>query len=90
MSPLRDVWQHLPEYDNLARISEIARRYFAMNAFDGVLTIIGVLMGNMTAKVGEARIVVSTGLATCIAMGAPVCWEPISPRQRSESGTWKS
>jgi len=74
LSPLRDVWQHLRAYDNLAHISEIARRYFAMNAFDGVLTIIGVLMGNMTAKVGEARIVVSTGLATCIAMGVSGLW----------------
>ena len=35
---------NLQEYDNLAHISEIARRYFAMNAFDGVLTIIGVLI----------------------------------------------
>jgi predicted membrane protein (TIGR00267 family) len=45
-----------------------------MNAFDGVLTITGVLMGNLTAKVEEPRIVVSTGLATCIAMGVSGLW----------------
>jgi predicted membrane protein (TIGR00267 family) len=55
-------------------IAEIARRYFAMNAFDGVLTIIGVLMGNFTAGVEEARIVVTTGLATCVAMGISGLW----------------
>lgn len=66
--------QDLREYDSLARIGEIARRYFAMNAFDGVLTIIGVLMGNMTAGVDEPRIVVSTGLATCVAMGVSGLW----------------
>jgi len=74
LNPLRDVWQDFQEYDNLARIGEIGRRYFAMNAFDGVLTIIGVLMGNMTARVAEPRIVVSTGLATCVAMGVSGLW----------------
>jgi predicted membrane protein (TIGR00267 family) len=45
-----------------------------MNAFDGVLTIIGVLMGNFMAGVQDPRIVVSTGLATCIAMGVSGLW----------------
>jgi predicted membrane protein (TIGR00267 family) len=69
-----DLSTNIQEYDSLARIGEIARRYFAMNAFDGVLTIIGVLMGNMTAGVQEPRIVVSTGLATCVAMGVSGLW----------------
>jgi predicted membrane protein (TIGR00267 family) len=74
---MRSFWQalqRLREYDNLANISEIGRRYFAMNAFDGVLTIIGVLMGNLTASVDEPKVVVSTGLATCIAMGVSGLW----------------
>jgi predicted membrane protein (TIGR00267 family) len=74
MSRFREVLQRLREYDNLANISEIGRRYFAMNAFDGVLTIIGVLMGNLTARVEEPQIVVSTGLATCTAMGISGLW----------------
>jgi predicted membrane protein (TIGR00267 family) len=74
MSPLWVLLQRIRRYDNLAHISEIARRYFAMNAFDGVLTIIGVLMGNMTAGVNQPKIVVSTGLATCIAMGVSGLW----------------
>jgi predicted membrane protein (TIGR00267 family) len=74
MRSAREVVQRLREYDNLAHIGEIARRYFAMNAFDGVLTIIGVLMGNMVAGVEDPRIVVSTGLATCVAMGVSGLW----------------
>ena len=74
MNLLRVVLQRTREYESLANIGEIARRYFAMNAFDGVLTIIGVLMGNMTAGVDKAEIVVSTGLATCIAMGVSGLW----------------
>ena len=74
MSSFKDMLRRMREYDNLAHIGEIARRYFAMNAFDGVLTIIGVLMGNMVAGVEDPRIVVSTGMATCVAMGVSGLW----------------
>jgi predicted membrane protein (TIGR00267 family) len=74
MRSLLEAVSYFREYDKLANISEIARRYFAMNAFDGVLTIIGVLMGNFVAGVSDARIVLSTGLATCVAMGISGLW----------------
>jgi len=64
----------LREYSDIASIAEIARRYFAMNAFDGVLTIIGVLMGNYAARVHDARVVLVTGFSTCIAMGISGLW----------------
>ena len=64
----------LKEYNDIASISEIARRYFAMNAFDGVLTIIGVLMGNYAAHVHDAKVVIVTGFSTCIAMGVSGLW----------------
>ncbi|MES0361035.1 MAG: hypothetical protein ABUK20_08980 [Anaerolineales bacterium] len=74
MRSLLEAVSYLREYDKLANISEIARRYFAMNAFDGVLTIIGVLMGNLVAGVNSAQIVLSTGLTTSIAMGISGLW----------------
>lgn len=74
MRSLLEAVSYFREYDKLANISEIARRYFAMNAFDGVLTIIGVLMGNFVAGVSQAHIVLSTGLATCVAMGVSGLW----------------
>lgn len=74
MNPVQGILQRIREYDDLANIGDIGRRYFAMNAFDGVLTIIGVLMGNMTAGVSNPRIVISTGLSTCIAMGVSGLW----------------
>jgi len=64
----------LREYSDIASIGEIARRYFAMNAFDGVLTIIGVLMGNYAAHVRDAKVVIVTGFSTCIAMGVSGLW----------------
>jgi predicted membrane protein (TIGR00267 family) len=74
MDPFREFLERIREYDSLVDIAEIARRYFAMNAFDGVLTIIGMLMGNLTARVEKPQIVVSTGLATCVAMGVSGLW----------------
>ena len=74
MDPLRRLIKKFEGYGQFVNIGEIARRYFAMNAFDGVLTIIGVLMGNFTAGVEDPRIVVTTGLATCVAMGISGLW----------------
>ena len=74
MTPLRMQLQRLREYSDLAQIGEIVRRYFAMNAFDGILTIIGVLMGSLMGGVREAKIVVVTGLSTSLAMGISGLW----------------
>jgi len=73
---LRDseTLRELAEYRRIASIDEIGRRYLAMNAFDGVLTMIGVVMGSYLADVTDTRIVVSTGLATCMAMGVSGFW----------------
>jgi len=62
------------EYGRIAGVAEIARRYFAMNAFDGVLTIIGVLMGNYMAGIRNAGVVIHTGIATSMAMGVSGLW----------------
>ncbi|MCG2768056.1 MAG: hypothetical protein L6435_06680 [Anaerolineae bacterium] len=71
---LRTKLRELKEYNEVAEIGEIARRYFAMNAFDGVLTIIGVLMGNLSARVTNASVVITTGLSTSVAMGISGLW----------------
>lgn len=74
MSPLRQWLQQLREYEDIAEVGEIARRYLAMNAFDGVLTMIGVLIGNYSAGVESARVVITTGLATSMAIGLSGFW----------------
>jgi predicted membrane protein (TIGR00267 family) len=74
-------WSSIPEflekiqsYNQIIGIAEIARRYFAMNAFDGVLTTIGVLAGNYLAGVRDLSIPIRTGIATSIAMGISGLW----------------
>lgn len=71
---IRSLLDQANQYNDIANVGEIARRYFVMNAFDGVLTIIGMLMGNMAAGVTNPNIVITTGLSTSIAMGISGLW----------------
>lgn len=68
------VFDEYQSYNQLVGIAEIARRYFAMNAFDGVLTTIGVLVGNYLAGIRDVMIPIKIGVATSIAMGISGLW----------------
>jgi len=48
---------------------EIARRAFVNNAFDGALTLLGILMGNVVLGEVHPPTIISTGLGVCLAMG---------------------
>ena len=73
-STLPEILEEFRTYNRIIGIAEIARRYFAMNAFDGVLTTIGVLAGNYLAGVRDLSIPIRTGIATSIAMGISGLW----------------
>jgi predicted membrane protein (TIGR00267 family) len=73
-STLPELLEEFRTYNQIIGIAEIARRYFAMNAFDGVLTTIGVLAGNYLAGVRDLSIPIRTGIATSIAMGISGLW----------------
>lgn len=59
----------LRKYHRITEVGEITRRYFALNAFDGVITILGVLVGSYFGEIRNATSVVTLGLATAFAMG---------------------
>ncbi len=62
------------EYERIAGFSKIARRALANNAFDGVLTTIGVLMGQYAVGIRDASIVIRIGVATSISIGISGLW----------------
>lgn len=66
--------RRLAEYREIAHVDEIGRRYLAMNAFDGILTMIGVVMGSYVVGIQDPHIILSTGFATCLAMGISGLW----------------
>jgi len=62
------------EYERIAGFSQIARRALANNSFDGVLTMIGVLMGNYMGRVWDPITVIRIGIATSISIGISGLW----------------
>lgn len=59
---------NIEQLARISRLGPIARRYFAMNAFDGALTIIGIILGSHFALHQNASAVVSAGIGACLAM----------------------
>lgn len=66
---LRQQAATLRHYHEIAEVGEIARRYFAMNAFDGVLTALGVLVGGYLGGVDSPRAIFIVVLSTAVGMG---------------------
>lgn len=64
----------LSYYDEITGMSKILRRYFVLNAFDGALTIFGVLIGAYIAKTTDPSFIIKVGLATTIAIGVSGVW----------------
>jgi predicted membrane protein (TIGR00267 family) len=56
-------------YLRLTGVSAISRRYFVMNAFDGALTALGVIIGAWTSGPVEPKIIIGAGLGVSLAMG---------------------
>ena len=73
-STIPEFLEEIQSYNQIVDITGIARRYFAMNAFDGVLTTIGVLVGNYLAGVRDLAIPIKIGIATSISMGISGLW----------------
>ncbi len=56
-------------YVRITEADEIARRYFVMNAFDGSLTMLGIVLGTSLLRMREPRIVIGAGVGASLAMG---------------------
>jgi len=72
--PVRKLIKEIRKYLRISNAAGILRRYFVMNAFDGALTIFGVILGAFAAEISEFSLVVSIGLATSVAVGVSGIW----------------
>ncbi|HUV60566.1 MAG TPA: VIT1/CCC1 transporter family protein [Thermoplasmata archaeon] len=73
MSRLRDWFKELKYLFELTRSASIARRYFVIGAFDGALTILGVIIGAYMAESSvhpeiAKQLIIGAGLAGAIAL----------------------
>lgn len=67
----RAPWrQRIREYSEITDLGPIARRYFVIGAFDGALTILGIIVGAGAAGVGDAEktIVLTASVSAAIAL----------------------
>jgi len=62
------------KYLRILKEEEIARRYFVMNSFDGVLVVLGVVIAMYLAGIDEARLVIVSCLGAAIAMAVSGVW----------------
>lgn len=67
-------FKNLHKINKLANVYEILRRYFAMNAFDGTITTLGVIMGAFIAGVREPKIVLITAISAAFALFISGVW----------------
>lgn len=66
---LHRISAFLVQIVNDAMYDETARRAFANNAFDGALTFLGILLGNVVLNDFHPITVIYIGLSTCVAIG---------------------
>lgn len=64
----------LKDYWTVADMGGIARRYFAINMFDEILTIMGILVASFFAGVQNPKIVISACIGAAIAMAVSGIW----------------
>ncbi len=71
MSLLRSWREWWREFDEITEIGPIVRRYFVIGAFDGALTVLGIVIGAAFAtagKPGSAGFVVAVSVSAAIAL----------------------
>lgn len=66
---MRLIPKDYKEYMEISGMSSIARRYFVMNAFDGALTMLGIIIGAYLSGHPDVRVIVGAGVAASVAMG---------------------
>lgn len=53
----------------ISRISDIVRRYFVVNGFDGALTMLGMIIGFLISATDDLTVIINACLGAAIALG---------------------
>ncbi len=53
---------------------EIARRYFVMNGFDGILTVLGIVLGAFLIGIKNPSLIIGPGFGATLAIGISGFW----------------
>jgi predicted membrane protein (TIGR00267 family) len=69
MLSLKGHFQRYYRYLLITEADEILRRYFVINTFDGLLVMMGILIGTYVAGVRDPRVLISATIGAGVAMG---------------------
>lgn len=61
--------KNFEKFKEITELDEIARRCFVINAFDGLMTMLGMTVGISLSNITDYNVIISSGLGVCIAMG---------------------
>ncbi len=65
----REAGSSDPMLERLLKLGDIGRRYFVVNSFDGVLTVLGIVMGTFISNISNPYIPITTGMGALVALG---------------------
>ncbi len=71
---LKKLRESFELYCEMTDIVSVSRRYFVIGFFDGVLTVLGMIMGAHLTGEASARLIISAGVATALALGVSSAW----------------
>ncbi|MDK2464928.1 MAG: hypothetical protein QI223_09190 [Candidatus Korarchaeota archaeon] len=63
---LEDAWYAFKSYAEMTDLGEVARRYAVTNSFDGLLTVLGVVVGSYVYGVADPKTVISAGVGAVV------------------------
>ena len=66
---IKEKIKNMKFYLKITRGDTIARRYFIMNSFDGIVTILGVVTGSFATNIADPGKILAIGLSAAVAMG---------------------
>ncbi len=61
-------------YSQMTDIASVSRRYFVIGFFDGILTILGMIVGAHLVGGVSSKLIISAGFATALALGISSAW----------------
>lgn len=65
---IAEKMREVKRFLQISGVSSLSRRYFVMNSFDGVITMLGVITGAYVTG-AEPRLIIGAGLGASLAMG---------------------
>lgn len=70
----KKIREQISLYSEVTDLTSVSRRYFIIGFFDGVLTILGLIIGSHLSGEISARLIITAGVATALALGISSSW----------------